>query len=152
MANDRHLAPLFLRRGARFIEAGRWAHARGFSDELVLSQVCWGLELILKAYLLARGCSDEHNRRAHRHDLIKASFAAQQLGLTLGRPMEWLLADVAPYARGHAILDALDRRPDLLARHRALDLAEDLLHRVRRWLAGGDPPHLPSSTVLFFAG
>ena len=62
------------------------------------------------------------------------------------------LADVAPYARGHAILEALDRRPDLLARHRALDLAEDLLHRVRRWLAGGDPPHLPSSTVLFFAG
>ena len=54
MPNDRTLAPLFLARGARFIEAGRWARARGFSDELVLSQLCWGLELALKGYLLAK--------------------------------------------------------------------------------------------------
>lgn len=29
MPNDRTLAPLFLARGSRFIEAGRWARARG---------------------------------------------------------------------------------------------------------------------------
>ncbi|MCR5876840.1 hypothetical protein LRS10_23410 [Phenylobacterium sp. J426] len=143
MANDRDLAPLLLQRGARFVESGRWARARGFSDELVLSQLCWGLELALKGYLLARGCSDEHNRRAHRHDLIKASHAAQQLGLTLGRSMEWLLADVAPYARRHAIPEALARRPDLLARHDAVSLAEGLVCRVRRALRVGGSPDTP---------
>lgn len=152
MPNDRTLAPLFLARAARFVEAGRWAQARGFSDELVLSQICWGLELALKAYLLAQGCTDDHNRRAHRHDLIKASFAAQQLGLALGRPMEWLLADVGPFARRHAIPEALARRPDLLARHGALELAEDLVGRVRRGLMGQDAPATPSPTLLFYAG
>ncbi len=152
MPNDRTLAPLFLGRGARFVEAGRWAYARGFSDELVLSQICWGLELALKAYLLAQGCTDDHNRRAHRHDLIKASFAAQRLGLALGRPMEWLLADVGPFARRHAIPEALARRPDLLARHDALELAEDLVRRVRRSLMGQDAPATPSPTLLFYAG
>lgn len=152
MPNDRTLAPLFLGRGARFVEAGRWAQARDFSDELVLSQICWGLELALKAYLLAQGCTDDHNRRAHRHDLIKASFAAQQLGLALGRPMEWLLADVGPFARRHAILEALARRPDLLARHGALELAEDLVRRVRRSLMGHDALATPSPTLLFYAG
>lgn len=152
MPNDRTRAPLFLGRGARFVEAGRWAQARGLSDELVLSQICWGLELTLKAYLLAQGCTDDHNRRAHRHDLIKASFAAQRLGLALGRPMEWLLADVGPFARRHAIPEALARRPDLLARHDALELAEDLVRRVRRSLMGQDAPATPSPTLLFYAG
>ncbi|MDZ4320508.1 MAG: hypothetical protein U1A07_16975 [Phenylobacterium sp.] len=152
MPNDRTLAPLFLSRGARFVEAGRWAQARGFSDELVLSQICWGLELALKANLLAQGCTDDHNRRAHRHDLIKASFAAQQLGLPLGRPMEWLLADVGPFARRHAIPEALARRPDLLARHGALELAEDFVRRVRRSLMGQDASATPSPTLLFYPG
>ena len=152
MPNDRTLAPLFLGRGARFVEGGRWAEARGFSDELILSQICWGLELALKAYLLAQGCPDDHNGRAHGHDLIKASFAAQQLGLAIGRPMEWLLADVGPFARRHAIPEALARRPDLLARHGALELAEDLVLRVRRSLMGQDAPATPSPTLLFYAG
>jgi hypothetical protein len=81
--------------------------AENFGDELVLSNICWGLELVLKAYLLANGCPDEHNRRVHRHDLIKASFAAQRLGLPLGRALEWFLVDVAPYARRHAIPEAV---------------------------------------------
>jgi len=152
MPNDRTLAPLFLGRGARFVEAGRWAQARGLSDELVLSQICWGLELTLKAYLLAQGCTDDHNRWAHRHDLIKASFAAQQLGLALGRPMERLLADVGPYARRHAIPEALARRTDLLARHGALELAEDFVRRVRRSLMGQDASATPSPTLLFYPG
>jgi hypothetical protein len=152
MTSDRKLAPLFVRRGARFIAAGSWARARGHSDELVLSHVCWGLELVLKGYLLAHGCTDEHNRRAHGHDLIKAGFAAQRLGLVLGRPLEWLLVDAAPYARRHAIPEALARRPDLIARHRPLDLAEDLVRRVQRALSGRTSAGAPCQTLLFYAG
>lgn len=66
--------------------------------------------------------------------------------------MEWLLADVGPFARRHAIPEALARRPDLLARHGALELAEDLVGRVRRGLMGQDAPATPSPTLLFYAG
>jgi len=149
MRNDRTLAPLFLARGARFIEAGRWARARGFSDELVLSQLCWGLELALKGYLLAKGCSDDHNRRTHGHDLVTASLAAQQLGLTLGRPLEWFLADVGPYARRHAIPGAPARRYSLGT---TLALAEDLVRQVGRALSGCGERDAPSPTLLFYAG
>lgn len=151
MPIDQDLAPLFLRRGAHFIEAGRWACTRGHGDELVLSQVCWGLELVLKAYLLANGCTDEQNRQTHGHDLIKAAFAAQRRGLVLGRHIEWFLADAAPYARRHAIPEALARRPDLLGRHDAVKLAEDLLRRVRS-ARRGPPAPAPSPTLLFYAG
>lgn len=152
MANDKRLAPLFLGRADRFMETARWAQARGHSDELVLSHVCWGLELALKAYLLAHGCTDDHNRSVHRHDLIKASFAAQRLGLVLGRPLEWMLADAAPYARRHAIPEALARRPDLLRRHSTLAHAEGLLGAIRRALRGEAPTDAPSPTILFHAG
>lgn len=152
MSNDRALAPLFLCRGARFIAAGRWAQARGHSDELVLSHVCWGLELVLKAYLLAHGCTDDHNRHAHGHDLIKAGFAAQRLGLKLSRRLEWLLVDAAPYARRHAISEALARRPDLLSRHQPLDLAEDLVRRVSCILSRRTSAGAPGDTLLFYAG
>lgn len=152
MSRDRTLAPFFLTNGARFIATARLARSRNFGDELVLSHVCWGLELVLKAYLLANGCSDEHNRRAHRHDLIKAGFAAQRLGLPLSRDMEWFLVDAAPYARRHAIPEALARRPDLIQRHGALTLAEQLLARVRSTLGGRAPVGPPSPSLLFYAG
>lgn len=152
MTTDGKLAPLFLDRGASFIASGRWAQARGHSGELVLSHVCWGLELVLKAYLLAHGCTDEHNRRAHGHDLIKAGFAAQRLGLVLGRQLEWFLVDAAPYARRHAVPEALVRRPDLLARHRPLDLVEHLVRHVRRDLSGAPPTQAPATSLLFYAG
>ena len=152
MTSDRKLAPLFLVRGAHFIASGRWAQARGHSGDMDLSHVCWGIELVLKAYLLAHGCTDEHNRRAHGHDLIKAGFAAQRRGLVLGRPLEWFLVDAAPYARRHAVPEALARRPDLLARHGPLNLAEHLVRRVRRDLRGAPPTQAPAPSLLFYAG
>lgn len=132
MTTDPDLAPLFLSRGEAFIEGARLAASRALSDELVLSNVCWGLELILKAYLLAHGVTDDHNRRIHGHDLLKAATAGEEFGLALDRKATRFLTAVAPYARRHAINEALHRRPDLMRRHEPLRLADDIVQEVKR--------------------
>lgn len=147
MTTDRDLAPIFLSRGKTFIAGAREAAARAESDELVLSNVCWGLELVLKAYLLAHGVTDDHNRRVYGHDLLKAAAAGQQFGLSFDPKASAFLTDVAPYARRHAIDEALARWPDLMRRHRPLERADDILQAVIR--AGGQrlaptPAAIPS--------
>ena len=137
---DRDLAPLFLSRGEAFIAGAHWAAAQAHSDEHVLSNVCWGLELVLKAFLLAHGVTDDHNRRVHGHDLLKAAAAGQQLGLALDRKAKRFLTDVAPYARRHAIDEALARLPDLMQRYRPLQRADEIVQEVKRACADGLAP------------
>lgn len=132
MTTDRDLVPLFLSRGETFIDGARWASDRALSDELVLSNVCWGLELVLKAFLLAHGVTDDHNRRVHGHDLLKATVAGQDFGLALDRKASRFLTAVAPYARRHAINEALHRRPNLMKHHQPLWRADDIVQEVKR--------------------
>lgn len=132
MTIDRDLAPLLLSRGETFIASAHWAAEQAHSDELVLSNVCWGLELVLKAFLLSHGVTDDHNRRVHGHDLLKAATAGLEFGLALDPKATRFLADVAPYARRHAIDEALFRRPDLMQCHRPLQRANDIVREVKR--------------------
>ena len=136
MTTDRELAPLFLGRGLTFIAGAREADAQAFSDEIVLSNVCWGLELVLKGLLLSHGVSDDHNRRIHGHDLLKTAAAGRDFGLALDPDALSFLTDIAPYARRHAIDEALAKWPDFMRRHHPLQRAADIVHEVKR--AGGE--------------
>ncbi len=86
----------------------------------------------MKAFLLAHGVTDDHNRRVHGHDLLKATVAGQDFGLALDRKASRFLTAVAPYARRHAINEALHRRPNLMKRHQPLRRADDIVQEVKR--------------------
>lgn len=73
-----------LKMAERFVETARGAGDRDdpWGREHALQNVCYALELGLKAYLQATGWSDDRCRIEIRHDLVKALAAAEQAGLS----------------------------------------------------------------------
>jgi len=85
---DLTLSATFAERAAEFTRGAQLQADRGdpAPQGLILQSLCVGLELGFKAFLLARGRSDDWNRREIRHDLTKAAEAATGLGLPAPAP------------------------------------------------------------------
>jgi hypothetical protein len=100
---DLALSATFAERAAEFTRGARLRshHGGAVAQGQILQSLCVGLELSFKAFLLARGRSDDWNRRVVRHDLAKAVEAATQLGLAAPEPaVTRLIETVGPaYAR-----------------------------------------------------
>jgi hypothetical protein len=110
---DLTLSATFAERAAEFTRGAQLQADRGdpAAQGLILQSLCVGLELGFKAFLLARGRSDDWNRREIRHDLTKAAEAATGLGLPAPAPaVARLIAAVGPAYARHGLdeLPALD--------------------------------------------
>ena len=107
------LSETFAERAAEFTRGARLQADRGdpAAQGHILQSLCVGLELAFKAFLLARGRSDDWNRREIRHDLAKAAKAATELGLPAPAPaVTRLIETVGPAYARHRLgeLPALD--------------------------------------------
>lgn len=71
--------------GLRFLADARRGLDAGRSEENVLQNVGWGLELVLKAALQGQGWTDDRCRLEIRHDLEKALDAVEKAGLARPR-------------------------------------------------------------------
>ena len=110
---DLTLSATFAERAAEFTRGAQLQADRGdpAAQSHILQSLCIGLELGFKAFLLARGRSDDWNRREIRHDLAKAAEAATELGLAAPAPaVTRLIAAVGPAYARHGLdeLPALD--------------------------------------------
>jgi hypothetical protein len=85
---DLTLSETFAERAAEFTRGATLQAERSdpAAQGLILQSLCVGLELAFKAFLVARGRSDDWNRRELRHDLTKAAEAATELGLPAPAP------------------------------------------------------------------
>lgn len=99
----------FAERAAEFTRGARLQADRGdpAAQGHILQSLCVGLELAFKAFLLARGRSDDWNRREIRHDLAKAAAAATEQGLAAPAPALIQLIDVVGPAYARHRLDEL---------------------------------------------
>jgi hypothetical protein len=140
---DLTLSAIFAERAAEFARGARLQSERGgpVAQGQILQSLCVGLELAFKAYLLARGRSDDWNRREIRHGLAKAAEAATGLGLPAPAPAVTRLIEAAgpAYAR-----HALDELPALeIGISEAVRLVDGQLATIFAALAdplGQDPP------------
>ena len=110
---DLTLSATFAERAAEFTRGAQFQADRGdpAAQGVILQSLCVGLELGFKAFLLARGRSDDWNRREIRHDLVKAADAATALGLPAPAPaVARLIAAIGPAYARHGLdeLPALD--------------------------------------------
>lgn len=133
---DLTLSATFADRAAEFTRGAQLQADRGdpAAQGLILQSLCVGLELGFKAFLLARGRSDDWNRREIRHDLTKAAEAATELGLPIPAPgITRLIEAVGPaYAR-----HGLDELPPLdLGLPEAVRLVDGQLATIVAALAG----------------
>lgn len=80
----RDLAAVFFANGEGFLPSAR------ADDRIDGRDICYGsaiaAELVLKAFLLAKGWSDERCRRDIRHDLEKALASVRAAGLKAASP------------------------------------------------------------------
>jgi hypothetical protein len=109
---DLTLSATFAERAAEFTRGATLQAERGgpAAQGQILQSLCVGLELGFKA-LLARGRSDDWNRREIRHDLSKAAEAATELGLPTPAPaVTRLIEAVGPAYARHGLdeLPAID--------------------------------------------
>ncbi|MDQ7813984.1 hypothetical protein [Brevundimonas sp.] len=85
--------------GLRFLAEARRGLDAGRSEESVLQNVGWGLELVLKAALQSQGWNDDRCRREIRHDLLKALDAVEKT--VLARPRREARAVVGWLSQGY---------------------------------------------------
>jgi len=111
---DLVLARTFLKNAEGFLEAAQAAPA-GAMSEVALTMGCHALELVLKAYLLSRGRSDDWNRDNIRHDLGAALAEATHLGMPSddARIGRFIKVVGGPFARHELIHLAADPPPEL---------------------------------------
>lgn len=136
--NEGDLALAFLANAEQLLKAAKAAENARIGGEVVLSNCCYALELILNAYLLSRGRSDVWDRQHIRHDLQKAWREAVFLGLPDddARIERFMKVAAGPYARNE-LFELSRERPNLLAEVKYL-IAIRVLHQdVERRLPGG---------------
>jgi len=97
----RKLAAVFFANGEGFLPTAR-------ADDLIDGRdICYGsaiaAELVLKAFLLAKGWSDQRCRRDVRHDLEKALASARAAGLEAASPeLDLVIGVLNIYYQKHA--------------------------------------------------
>jgi hypothetical protein len=105
------------------------------AEEIVYQNLCYAVELGLKAFVRANSWSDDRCRREIRHDLVKAYRAAEDAGLTaLDAETVRMLVILTPFYSRHAIDEFVRGGQSGLNPARSLLLAGSLLDRVRRSL------------------
>lgn len=145
--SEPNLFATFAERAAEFTHGARLQAERGgaAAQGPILQSLCVGLELAFKAFLLARGRSDDWNRREIRHDLVKAAAAATELGLPAPpSAVTRLIETVGPaYARHR-----LDELPALdVGLSEAARLVDGQLARIFAALADPPPRNPPGAAA-----
>lgn len=75
-------------------------------DEHVFQNVHWGLELVLKAYLRARGWADARCIADIRHDIALSLAVCEQEGLkSIDDQTRALIRALSPFSRRHGIAE-----------------------------------------------
>ena len=125
---DPALAGLFLTRAQDFHQSARLG--MGIAHGPALHLLAIACELGLKAFLLARGWSDEESRKEIRHDLGRALKEARQLGLAMpSHALREVVTILGPAYASHRV-DALVTRDLSCDPDAALDSVAMLLEAV----------------------
>lgn len=125
--------------GSRFIAlAGRQATIRDVtSDESVFQHLHWGLELVLKGYLQARGWSDARCRDQLDHDIAAALVAAEHAGFNgISARARAFVGALALYSRRHQVDVFVAARAHGWTTAEAVPLVESLARQIKTAVRG----------------
>ncbi len=126
---DRELAAMFFANGEGFLP-DRDAVDRGDAREICYTTAI-ATELVLKAFLVAQGWSDDRCRREVRHDLEKALTIASSAGLKAPAGLAGIVTVLNAYYPKHAFLSFVVPTGDASFPERARTIVADLFERVR---------------------
>ncbi|WP_144378898.1 hypothetical protein [Mesorhizobium amorphae] len=126
---DRELAAVFLANGEGFLR-GSDAADRGDAREICYV-IAIATELVLKAFLVARGWSDDRCRRHVRHDLEKALAFAKAAGLKAVAGLDGIVTVLNAYYPTHTFDRFVVPAGDAAFPARARAIVGDLFERVR---------------------
>ena len=126
---DLELAAVFLANGEDFLPGADTAD-RGDAREICYA-IAIATELVLKAFLVARGWSDDRCRRDVRHDLKKALAFAKAAGLKAVAGLDGIVCVLNAYYPKHAFDSFVVPDADVAFPAKASAIIADLLERVR---------------------
>lgn len=132
-------AAFFLERAAGFLSAPVVQRGNGTGTEPVLHTIACGLELSLKAVLLAAGWNDERTRLELRHSLTKALTACEGAGFKAVPGLHDVVTSLSrPYETHTLMTLALHVPPPVL--HTFVCIAAVHLRSVRLWVGDAEKP------------
>lgn len=126
---DRELAAVFLANGEGFLP-GADTVDRGDAREICYA-IAIATELVLKAFLVARGWSDDRCRWDIRHDLEKALAFAKAAGVKAVAGLDGIVRVLNAYYPRHAFDSFVVPAGDAAFPTRARAIVADLCERVR---------------------
>lgn len=126
---DRELAAVFLANGEGFLR-GSDAADRGDAREICYA-IAIATELVLKAFLVARGWNDDRCCRDVRHDLEKALAFAEAAGLKAVAGLDGIVCVLNAYYPKHAFDGFVVPHGDAAFPTRARAIVADLFECVR---------------------
>lgn len=130
---DRDLAQVFFANGEGFLRPGDPSVMRDGREACYATAIA--VELVLKAFLLAQGWTDDRCRREIRHDLEKGLASAQAAGLDK-TPSElgYVIGVLNAYYPNHAFDRFAAPAGDEAFPARARSIIADLFDRVRPYV------------------
>jgi hypothetical protein len=129
----RHVSHLY-GMGRRFCDAAAQPVGQAVSEH-AFQNTHWGLELVLKAFLVDRGWTDERCRTTVRHDIALALAACEEEGLAgVEEASRALVQALSPFSERRQVAEFVEGGAKGFTSKHAIAAAENIVTAVRQAL------------------